>query len=269
MNKKGHVALGVAIGSAALVSPYLDPYVSSAASWQAICSSVLYLAAVAAASLAPDLDHKTSTASNLLQLSSSKRKSARMFGGLLLLAGLLLLLLPKIGYALPEKAVASAPLLLGTGILAFSLSRLRSLLLLAGGAGLLTAYMLYDWPWIAAFAGVALCLMPVIQHRGLIHTPEFALALSAGLWTFAQGEAWWVQAICAGAVIGWWAHLAGDVFGREGIHSFLLPKVKVALHLFDNGGFVERTIARSCWLASFMLWLLFMGQLVPTLGRLW
>ncbi|GMK47512.1 hypothetical protein PghCCS26_46420 [Paenibacillus glycanilyticus] len=269
MNKKGHVALGVAIGSAVLISPYLNLYVTSVSSWQTVCSSVLYLTAVAATSLAPDLDHKTSTASNLLQLSSSKRKSARMLGGLLLLTGLLLLLLPQVGYALPEGAAASAPLWIGTGILAFSLTRLRSLLLLAAGAGLLTAYLLYDWPWIAAFAGAALCLMPVIQHRGLIHTPEFAIALSAGLWTFAQGEAWWVQAICAGVVIGWWAHLVGDVFGREGIHSFLVPKVKVALRLFDNGGLVERTIARSCWIASFMMWLLFIGRLVPALGRLW
>ncbi|MGG4145685.1 metal-dependent hydrolase [Paenibacillus algorifonticola] len=219
-------------------------------------ASMLYLVAAAIGSLAPDLDHKTSTASNLIQLSPQYRRMAGSIGLLLLLVAGALWGLPRLGIDMNQNWVHSAPLWAAAGGLSFLLGKLRSLVLFGGGALLLATYALYDWHWLAAFAGGALLLLPLVKHRGIIHTPEFGLALSIGIISFchhADGLLWGAG---MGFVVGWWAHLAGDLFGKEGIQFLLLPKVKVALRWFDNGGSAERWVARLCWSISFCCWAL-------------
>lgn len=254
MNKKGHVALGVAIGSGVLLTPFFKELLPG----NQLAASLVFLASAAAASLAPDLDHKTSTVSNWFQLSTAHRRLSRTVGSILLLIGVLLLLGPKLGIPLVTPAGQSAFVWIGAGILGLVLSNLRSLVFLIAGVLLLAGYSQFHWHWFTAFAGVSLMILPAVKHRGIIHTPEFAFALSAGVYTFVLPQAWYVQAIGLGFITGWWAHLAGDLFGKEGLHSLFVPKVKIALRLFDNGGAAERRISTLCWFCSLLIWV-YMG----------
>ncbi|WP_171056243.1 metal-dependent hydrolase [Paenibacillus sinopodophylli] len=259
MNKAGHVALGVAAGSVLL------------SFWPsgAITSSVVYILAVAVGSLAPDLDHKTSTASNLIQLSTKNRRFAQSLGSLLLLLAAALWGLPRLGIEVDEGWVRSAPLWAAAGAMSFLLAKLRSLVLLGVGALLLAAYAIYDWHWFTALAGGALLLLPMVKHRGIIHTPEFALALSVGAYAYAQqSELWMVQAISMGLIVGWWAHLVGDLFGREGISSLFSKRVHLAFRLFDNGGIGERMLAKLCWGVSILCWILLVVPVSWKIDRL-
>lgn len=248
MNKAGHVALGVAAGSAML--SFL-PQTEGQLAWP-----VVYILAVAAGSLAPDLDHKTSTASNLIQLSTQNRRLAQSLGLLFLLIAAALWGLPRLG--LDSVWVRSAPLWAAGGVLSLLLAKLRSLVLLGAGALLLAAYAMYDWHWFTALAGGALLILPMVKHRGIIHTPEFAIALSVAAFSYGQqSEIWLVEAISMGLIVGWWAHLIGDLFGREGIASLISKKIHIALRLFDNGGAGERLVSGLCWGISTVCWLLF------------
>lgn len=148
----------------------------------------------------------------------------------------------------------SGPLWIGAAVLFWLLARLRSLVLIGAGALLLAGYALYDLHWIAAFAGFAFLILPLVKHRGVIHTPEFAAVLSVGMLSFSSLQAEIIQAAAIGFIIGWWAHLLGDIFGSEGIRFLVLPKLGVALHLFQNGGVAERRIASVCWSCSTLIW---------------
>lgn len=257
MNKKGHVALAVACGSGTLL---LFPHTSGQ-----VFTSLLTVAAAAIGGLAPDLDHKTSTASQKIQFSARKRRSFRQLSIVLLTIGASLLLWTWFGEEQDSGWLPalqhSYPLWLGGGLLFMALSRLRSLVLIGAGALLLLAGSLYDWHWLASFAGAAFMLLPLVKHRGVIHTPEFALALSVGVLSFVEPQGGAVLAIGLGFVIGWWAHLAGDCFGREGIHSLILPKIGIAMKLFSNGGSTERWIARVSWIVSAICWIVWAGGL--------
>jgi hypothetical protein len=247
MNKAGHVALGVAAGSVLLTAlPLAQLH---------IAAPVVYILAVAIGSLAPDIDHKTSTASNLIQLSTQNRRLASSLGMLLMLIGAACWGLPQLGFDLDPLWLKSAPLWAGAGILSMLLAKLRSLVFLGAGALLLVAYAIYDWHWFTALAGGALFILPMVKHRGIIHTPEFALALSVGAISFSQqSELWIVHAVGIGLTVGWWAHLIGDLFGREGIHSLLMKRIHLALRLFDNGGAGERFFSKLCWGISLVCW---------------
>ncbi|PWW01204.1 LexA-binding, inner membrane-associated putative hydrolase [Paenibacillus cellulosilyticus] len=249
MNKKGHIALGAAAGSAMLLTGlFVVPRTMDLDGWIPIA---IYAAAVITGSLLPDIDHKTGTVSNYIQFSSRKRRMLRSLTLIGLVIGITLLLLTRwTEIDIPSAWRQSPPLWIGTGLLCLALSRLRSLVLIGAGVLLLLAYYLYNWHWIAAFAGLSLLMVPLIKHRGVIHTPEFAAALSVGVWSFAQAQPEVVTAGIYGLLIGWWAHLLGDVFGAEGIHSLFIPRFRVALRLFANGSWAERMITRSCWLIS-------------------
>jgi hypothetical protein len=251
MNKAGHVALGVAVGSGLLsLLPQMQGHMAS---------PIVYILAVAVGSLAPDLDHKTSTASNLIQLSTQNRRMAQSLGLLLLLIAVAIWGLPRLGIDQDNVWARSAPLWAAAGVLCLLLAKLRSLVLLGVGALLLAAYAMYDWHWITAFAGGALLILPMVKHRGIIHTPEFALALSIGAFSFGQqSDLWMVQEISMGLIVGWWAHLIGDLFGREGIGSLISKKIHVALRLFDNGGTGERLLSGLCWGISIVCWIVFL-----------
>ncbi|WP_348622619.1 metal-dependent hydrolase [Paenibacillus polymyxa] len=254
MNKKGHVALAVAAGSAVL---WAAPALTGSAV-QGVVSSVLVVALAAIGGLAPDLDHKTSTASQMIQLSAKRRHMLQKLSLGLLLIGALLYI-GRFMWGPPSDMVSilfkSAPLWLGAGALSWAFARLRSIVLIGAGALLLAAYNLYDWHWIAAFGGASLMILPLVKHRGIIHTPEFAAALTIGLLSLSGQHGGTVQALALGFVTGWWAHLAGDCFGREGIHSLFLPRVGIAMKLFSNGGATERWIARICWAGSVVIWI--------------
>lgn len=256
MNKKGHMALGVLAGSAATLLPIPFPE-----GGQGFVFKALLIAVTGVAALLPDIDHKTSTVSSLLQFSAKRRKQMRSVGGIGLLIALVLWGLPWIGVIAPSEKLTSSAILVGlAGALSMALAHVRTLALSGAGIALLWAYHLYDLHWIALFIGGALLIIPAVQHRGIIHTPEFAAVLSLGLLTFAGTEAWWLQSIALGLVVGWWAHLAGDIFGTDGIHSLLLPKLGVALRWFANGGRAENHIALCCWMGSIAIWLFVFQQ---------
>ncbi|WP_213509839.1 metal-dependent hydrolase [Paenibacillus macerans] len=256
MNKKGHVALAVATGTVGLYF-MADPALQSS-----IFPATAIVFASSVGGLAPDLDHKTSTASKHIQFPAKYRHLLRSMSVFFGVVGLVFMLLSYVGNAsstLGEWS-RSAPLWLGAAVLSWLLARLRSLVLIGIGALLLSGYAIYDLHWITAFAGFAFLVLPLVSHRGVIHTPEFAAVLSGGLLSFSTQQPELIYALAFGFVLGWWAHLAGDVFGSEGIHSLLLPKLKIALHWFHNGGSAERWIARVCWGCSLLIWAMLMFQ---------
>lgn len=258
MNNKGHISLAVLAGSAAMyfTSQRLNPGVE----W----FSWLTLIGAAAGGRSPDLDHKTSTASKHIQFSTSKRRFFKRAGSVLLLLGIILLLagyIPGMDSLVPKGVHRTAPLLMAAGAAFFLLGHMRSLVLIAVGVLLLLGYSQYSLHWIAAFGGVAFLVLPLVKHRGLIHSPEFAAALSIGLISFSQHQSVMVSGIILGFLSGWWSHLIGDCFGSEGIHSWLLPKLGIALKLFTNGGAAEKMISMFCWGISIVFWLLLISNL--------
>ncbi|WP_163860417.1 metal-dependent hydrolase [Paenibacillus elgii] len=269
MNKTGHVALAMGLGSVFL-SRYLMPSTLSD-----LMPAAITMVGIAAGSLAPDIDHKTSTASKLITpFSAGMRKGLRRWGMLLQLLGILCIIFewitpwipPSISgttwYAWALESIFPAGLLVwGAGLLLVLLARLRDLILLGVGAWLIGAYALYHLHWFLAFVGVALMILPVVKHRGIIHTPEFAFVFSIGALSLTAGGLWYVSAAITGFVIGWWLHLAGDIFGEEGIHSLLVPKLRVALRLFRNGGAAERWITRISWGIAIVCWLFILDHL--------
>lgn len=151
LNKKGHVALAVAAGSVGL---YFMPDL-------AVQNSILPAAAMVFASsvggLAPDLDHKTSTASKHIQLPAKYRHLLRTMSVILGVVGLVLILLSYVGNASSTVGgwTRSGSLWLGAAVLCWLLARLRSLVLIGVGTLLLSGYAIYDLHWITAFTGFA------------------------------------------------------------------------------------------------------------------
>ncbi|MBJ6363671.1 metal-dependent hydrolase [Paenibacillus sp. GCM10012307] len=267
MNKKGHLSLALAAGSMAVYTS--ASY--SVSDWNHTVIALMLTACAGIGGLAPDIDHKTSTASKTIQFSARKRKRLRAASGACLTIGLILTALwlaAKFNWIswdawinplwspYAASAAAAGPFLLGGGLVFLLLSRLRNLVLIAGGAGLLAAAYLNDWHWIASFAGISLLLLPLVKHRGIIHTPEFALALTIGLLSFAGQQPELAQAAITGFIIGWWTHLAGDCFGSEGIPSLIIPKLKLAMHLFSNGSATEKLVIGICTLCITVVWFL-------------
>ncbi|WP_084648812.1 metal-dependent hydrolase [Paenibacillus sp. FSL R7-269] len=236
MNRQGHIGMAILAGSAVL---YVMPALS-------IVPAALVIAAAGIGGLLPDLDHKTSTVSNKLQFSAKTRKKLKGMSVLSLGMGIMWFVLQQ-----------PVPWLWAAAALIFALaSRLRMLLLSGFGLLLLAGYELYSLHWLILLTGVALLVMPFVKHRGIIHSPEFAGALSLGVVSFTATQPVLFQALGLGLLAGWWSHLAGDAVTVEGIRSAVLPRLKVALNLLRNGGAAERWIARSCWLCSITLWLI-------------
>lgn len=257
MNKQGHVALGILAGSATLFLPLPFPETN-----QGLIAKALVVLVTSISALLPDLDHKTSTASQKIQFSAKHRRQFKTAGAVTLLIGIVLLLCQwQWGTGSTwSSVIKTAPYWCAGGILLLSLAHLRAIILSGSGIALMWAYYVYHLQWIAVLVALALFILPLVKHRGIIHTPEFAAVLSFGLLSFAGQENIWIQAILLGVVVGWWAHLAGDIFGTDGIHSLLLPKVGVALRLFSNGGKVERWISKCCWFGSFGIWIFLLQQ---------
>ncbi len=227
MNKVGHVSVGWAVAAAGL---FLLPSPLS------LVEMAAYMGAATVASLLPDLDHKTSTASNLVQLPTKYRKLANRLGWVLLACS-------PIGLM---WSVTASILIFAGGVLAFCMARLRSLIFIALGLAGILAYWRFDLHWVMALAGIGFVLLPTVRHRGMIHSPEFALLLSSGLVLSAANQSLIAQAAVYGMIAGWWSHLAGDIFGRDGIASLFWPKLHIALRLFRNGGSTERMISLVC-----------------------
>ncbi|GAA0134716.1 hypothetical protein YSY43_15560 [Paenibacillus sp. YSY-4.3] len=173
----------------------------------------------------------------------------RALSGIFLFIGFVLILL---GYSIQAGAIC-----IGAGIIAGSLARLRTIILIASGALMLIGYAVYEWHWMALFTGIALLIMPFVKHRWIIHSPEFAIVLSVGLFVFGSQYPGMVMASCLGFIVGWWSHLFGDIFGSDGIRSLFVPKFKIALRLFDNGGAAERMISSLCQLLSIVVWVFY------------
>lgn len=211
-----------------------------------IVPAAVLIAAAGIGGLLPDLDHKTSTVSNKLQFSARTRKKLKGLSALSLGMGILWFVLHQ-----PMPWIWAA-----SGLILALASRLRVLLLSGLGLLLLTGYELYSLHWLTLLTGVALLVMPFVKHRGIIHSPEFAGALSLGVVSFTATQPVLFQALGLGLLAGWWSHLAGDAVTVEGIRSAVLPRLKVALNLLRNGGAAERWIARSCWLCSIALWVI-------------
>lgn len=244
MNRQGHVALGVAVASVILLLRPDDSFLVSGA----------YVAGAGVASLLPDLDHKTGTLSNLIQFSADKRKSLKIIGALLLLFG---------GFCwLQQEMTWSLTAFIGGG-LALILSRLRNVVLI--GLGLLFMYLFQtEGNWLYAIFGVMFFILPFVKHRGIIHSPELAVLLTV-LVIIEPVSSSWLAAILSGGLIGWWSHLIGDMLGREGISSFILPRLNVALRLLVNGSLVERWLARSCWICSIAIWCVILIGVKPAI----
>lgn len=263
MNKQGHVAAAVFTGSAMVaLSPLIDVHAG-------FLPLSLFMGMAVVGGLAPDIDHKSSTASQIIQLSRQKRKWLRGSSLFLIVVGVILLglqtALPMAQFPLHsqmEIVSRSWPLWIGAGLLAAVLARLRVMVLTGIGALLLVGYMLYDWHWIAPFTGLSLLLVPLLSHRGFIHTPEFGLILTVGLTSFASEQSAMIMYLALGFITGWWTHLIADSLGSEGIHSQIVPKVKLALRLVKNGSRKEKRIAHLCWVFSIVIWCMLLIQLV-------
>ncbi len=224
MNKVGHVSLGWAGAAAGL---FLLPTTLS------VNEAAAYMGAATIASLLPDLDHKTSTASNMVQLPTKYRKLANRLGwGMIACSPIGLI-----------WSITASTILFAGGIFAFGIARLRNLIFIALGLAGILAYWQFSLHWVIALAGMGFILLPAVKHRGMIHSPEFAILLSAGLVLSVAAQPVLIQAAVYGVIAGWWSHLAGDVFGREGIGLLVWPKLRLALRLFRNGGRTERMIA--------------------------
>ncbi|MFM9329041.1 metal-dependent hydrolase [Paenibacillus mesotrionivorans] len=259
MNKNGHIALGLFLGSAYLLWRLPQPE-------QHIVEAGVTLAAVGVGSLLPDIDHKTSTVSGWVAPFSPKtRKQFRHWGLLLLVLGAVICILYSTGVLrtipdrfhlplTPKQVQQTGLLLVGAGVLLSLLARLRELILLGVGAWLLYAYMVYELHWFIAVIGISAMIIPLVKHRGVIHTPEFALVLTIGAGSLVQGQPWYTVAITSGLIVGWWIHLVGDLPGSEGIQSLIIPRMKVALHLFSNGGRVERWVVNGCLVLTVLIW---------------
>jgi hypothetical protein len=264
MNKQGHVATAAFTGSAMVA---LSPLINIQAGFLPLS---LFMGLAVVGGLAPDIDHKSSTASQIIQLSRKKRKWLRGISISLIIVGAVLLGLqaglPIISLHFPlhsqmELISRSWPLWMGAGLLAAVLARLRVMVLTGIGALLLVGYMLYDWHWIASFAGLSLLLVPLLSHRGFIHTPEFGLILTVGLTSFASEQTEIVLYLALGFLTGWWTHLIADSLGSEGIHSQIVPKLKLALRLVKNGSRKEKKIAHLCWVFTIAIWTMILVQL--------
>lgn len=247
MNKQGHSALALLAGSATSIAilSFSPMNLSFGIVGAVLCGATSFLGG-----LAPDLDHKTSTASQKIQLKARSRRILSILSSGFIVIGLVLMML---GYSFQSVSTWIA-----AGVIAGCLARLRAIVLVVSGVLMLLGYVSYDWHWIALFTGIALLIMPFVKHRWIIHTPEFAIVLSLGLYIFGQQYSELVMASCLGFIAGWWSHLFGDIFGSEGISSLFFPKLKVALKLFDNGGTAERMISKLCQLGSIMIWVLYL-----------
>lgn len=234
MNKVGHISVGWACAAAGLFM-LPDPL--------SLVEAASYMGAATVASLLPDLDHKTSTASNMVQLPVKYRRLANTLGCFLLLCAPLGLI-----WGLQASAIFVAG-----GLLAFAIARLRSLIFIAVGLAGLVAYWQFSLHWVVALVGFAFILLPTLRHRGMIHSPEFGLLLSGGLVLSAAAQPLIVQAAVYGIIAGWWAHLVGDTFGREGISSLIRPKLRLALRLFRNGSKTERKFSSVCVIVGAVL----------------
>ncbi|MEC0167386.1 metal-dependent hydrolase [Paenibacillus graminis] len=232
MNRSGHVATAMLCGSLAL---HFMPGVP-------MKDAVALLVGASIGGLLPDLDHKTSTLSNKVQFSASVRKRFKATSGLFGLLGVIMYLgnLESHLWALLAALACAAA------------ANTRMLILSGSGALLVSWYILQPVHWIVLLLGFALLIMPFVKHRGIIHSPEFALALSAGGLTLVLPDP--THLLVVGLLAGWWAHLAGDALTAEGISSALFPRLKVALHLIHNGGAAEKCIAAASWLLSVCLW---------------
>ncbi|MEK3868045.1 metal-dependent hydrolase [Paenibacillus sp. FSL H7-0716] len=266
MNKKGHVALAAIAGSlsfyTALHSKLWNPsheYIGPLL--------ILSVGAAITGGLAPDLDHKTSTASQHIQFSVQKRRFFRLVSVLMLVVGVILLALKLYegDWRLSVLPAAKNALICLVGsLIFFMLANMRNIVLSGVGITLLAMYSLYGLHWITAFAGLGFLMLPVVKHRGIIHTPEYAIVMSLGIISFSFQQSDTVQILAIGFLTGWWAHLVGDCFGSDGIHSLIIPKLKIGLHLFSNGGTVERWISRICWCSSLIVWVIILtNQALP------
>jgi hypothetical protein len=262
MNKSGHMAFAVGWGSVVMIR-----YALPSTPWDNVLAAML-MAGVALGSLAPDIDHRTSTASKIITpFSAKRRRQLHVWGWLLLLGGVsgfliqgTLLRITPLGAGPPrfrfifETILTASPLLGGAGILLLLAARLRDLILLGVGAWLLVAGAIYPLHGFVAFVGIVLMMIPMVKHRGIIHTPEFAVMLTLSGMSLLSGGQGWAAAAMTGFVLGWWLHLAGDVFGEEGIHSLIVPKLRLSLRLFRNGGVAEHWIIRIGWGLAISCW---------------
>jgi hypothetical protein len=259
LNKKGHTALALCAGTVVL------SFIPSLATQSNLIPSVSLIIASVIGGIAVDFDHKTSTASQFIQFSAKKRHLLRNVSVLLGIVGIVLYVMKFYGNTSGDVNVLirSAPLWIGSAVLLSLLARLRSLVLIGVGAMLLLGFSLFSWHWIAAFAGFAFLILPVVKHRGIIHTPEFATVLTLGLLSFSSHQSDIIHAMSIGFISGWWSHLLGDIFGSDGIHSLINPKIRIALKLFRNGGSAETWISRICWGMSLILWGFLIFNIVP------
>ncbi|SGI69776.1 metal-dependent hydrolase [Mycobacterium tuberculosis] len=255
MNKKGHLASAVAVGSGVLLfSPSLIASTS-------LLPALSLIIGAGIGGLSPDFDHKTGTASNWIQFSAKKRSQFRFLALCLFVVGICIWGWNK--YVDPganSTLMESGPLWIGAAVVCSLAARLRTIVLCGLGILLLYGFFLTNWHWAAAVAGLALLIMPFVKHRGIIHSPEFAVLLGYSFWLLGSTLSGSVQATIYGFIIGWWVHLIGDCFGKDGISSILFPKFKVALKMFQNGGSIENWIARFCWTISFVMLLMLFSR---------
>jgi membrane-bound metal-dependent hydrolase YbcI (DUF457 family) len=176
MNKNGHMAFAMGVGSMVMVCHALP------VTPRDNVMAMILMAGIALGSLAPDIGHRTIMASPIITPFRAKRRQLKIGGWLLLLIG------------------------------------------------------------------------GLDKHRGLIHTPEFAAVLTTGSISLVQTEGWTAAAL-AGFALGWWLHLLGDVFGDEGIHSLIAPKLCLRIRLFKNSEIAEQWMIRIGWSLTLACWL--------------
>lgn len=256
MNKKGHFSTAVAAGTGMLLAM---PSINATTS---LLPGIAIIVGAAAGGFSPDFDHKTSTASQLIQFSSKRRAQLRFLALCFVFMGSCIWGWGKSSLLLhtPEWLIQSVPVWLFMGLVCFLAARMRTFVLLAMGILLLWGFSQNQWHWTAAVTGGAFLLLPFVPHRGVIHSPEFGLLLSYSMWLFSSTQGPVIEALLLGFIGGWWAHLISDCFGKEGISSILIPKLKVALKLFQNGGHTEIWISRFCWTGSLLIWILLISR---------
>ena len=245
INVKGHISFGI------LAASVFCWYTQAT-----IIETGIIVAASIPGSIILDIDHRQATANKpITPFSLRQQKALKRAAILCALVGVFLLLLNNFSTQtmqwIPEWILNSSVIWLLVAGLLWLLSRFRDMVLFIAGAGITYCYVQYGLHWFIAVLGVCMFILPILKHRGLLHTPEFVGCLVLALLTYAETLGVEILLLSAlGISIGMVSHLIADSLGPEGIKSLLFPKLRLALQIVPAGSRTESIVSYASWAGS-------------------